>query len=89
MCRSDAVCSCDVATCHGSGRGDTHYENLGAGLGITQGLHPVSCDHVSVCPSIHTVIAYLSARHHARFGGRRGEQGTTSALGELTVYFNK
>ena len=47
--------------------------------------------HVTTCLSVHlsTVIAYLSARHHARFGGRRGEQGTTSALRELTVYFNK
>lgn len=43
--------------------------------------------HLSVCPSIHIVTVYLSARHYARFGGRRGEQGPVSALRELTVYF--
>lgn len=34
-------------------------------------FHVTMC--LSVCPSIHRVIVYLSARHHARFGGRRGE----------------
>ena len=88
-CRLDAVwwCSCDMGTCRGSGRGGTPCKNLGACLYFSQGPHPASCDRLPIHLSIHQSSHWISwsARHHARFGGRRGEQGTIPALKELAV----